>query len=239
MREEYSKWYTGYLSRNFEMLTIGHAGIPIILFPTSMGKYHQNKDFKLIESIRWYIEQGMVKVYCPDSIDSKSWYNKAIHPHDRVQTHLAYERVIMNEVVYRARVETQQPKVIFAGCSFGGFHAANFAFKFPYDTSYLFSMSGAFDIRMFLNGFYNETCYFNNPIDYMGGLGHGSMLAAIQNMGIALGCAQYDGCKEDNYNLSRILNQKGINHWLDVRPGSHDWPVWRDMFPHYLSMVQY
>ncbi|MGB0524362.1 MAG: esterase family protein [Flammeovirgaceae bacterium] len=239
MREEYTRWYTGYLSTNMEMLSFGHAGIPIILFPTSMGKYYQNKDFKLIESIRWYIEKGLVKVYCPDSIDSRSWYNKRIHPLDRVRTHLAYERMIMNEVVYRARVETSQPKVIFAGCSFGGYHAANFAFKFPYDTSYLFSMSGAFDIRMFLDGFYNETCYFNNPVDFIGGLQAGSMWHGIKHMGIALGCAEYDSCKGDNYNLSNILNMKGIPHWLDVRAGSHDWPVWREMFPHYLSMVQY
>ena len=38
--------------------------------------------------------------------------------------------------------------------------------------------------------------------------------------------------------MSGILNQKGIRHRLDVTPwGDHDWPVWRDQFPRYLSLI--
>jgi esterase/lipase superfamily enzyme len=39
------------------MLVFGHAGYPVILFPTSMGSYHENKDMGLIESAKWYVEQ--------------------------------------------------------------------------------------------------------------------------------------------------------------------------------------
>jgi esterase/lipase superfamily enzyme len=38
--------------------------------------------------------------------------------------------------------------------------------------------------------------------------------------------------------MSGILHNKGIRHWLDIRPnGTHDWPIWRDMFPHYISLM--
>ena len=58
-------------------------------------------------------------------------------------------------------------------------------------------------------------------------------------MNIILGTAEHDICLGDNINLSNILTQKHINHWLDVRPNAtHDWPVWRDMFPHYLSTIK-
>jgi esterase/lipase superfamily enzyme len=46
MRERYIRWWTPHLSRDFEMLVFGNgAGLPLILFSTSFGRYHQNKDF--------------------------------------------------------------------------------------------------------------------------------------------------------------------------------------------------
>jgi esterase/lipase superfamily enzyme len=45
-----------------------------------MGSYHENKDMGLIESAKWYIEQGLIQIFCPDSIDKDSFYNKQIYP---------------------------------------------------------------------------------------------------------------------------------------------------------------
>jgi len=51
MQERYIKWWTPYLSRAFEMLVFGNGGgLPLIIFPTSFGNYHQNKDFGLTAS---------------------------------------------------------------------------------------------------------------------------------------------------------------------------------------------
>ena len=52
MNERYIRWWTPYLSRDFEMLVFGNGGgLPLILFPTSFGRYYQNKDFGLIDSV--------------------------------------------------------------------------------------------------------------------------------------------------------------------------------------------
>ena len=52
MNERYIKWYTPYLSRDFEMLAFGEGGgLPLILFPTSFGSYYQNKDFGLVGAV--------------------------------------------------------------------------------------------------------------------------------------------------------------------------------------------
>jgi len=72
LKEAYHKRYTGHLSREFEMLVFGHAGTPVILFPTSQGKYYQNKDFKLIESVAGLLDSGRIKIYCPNSADADS-----------------------------------------------------------------------------------------------------------------------------------------------------------------------
>ena len=49
MNERYIRWWTPHLSRDFEMLVFGDGrGLPLILFPTSYGRFYQNKEFGLI-----------------------------------------------------------------------------------------------------------------------------------------------------------------------------------------------
>ncbi len=235
MKEEYFKWYSGTLSMDIEMLTFGHDGLPVIIFPTTLGSYYEAKDFMLIESARWFIEQGKVKIYCPDGINKYSWYNKGIHPADRVKNHIWYDQFILNELVEKVRHDAPWGKVAVAGCSFGGYTAANFAFKFPHAVRYLISMSGSFDIKSFMDGYYDDNVYFNNPVDYLPDLDHPD----LHHMGIILGTSDWDICKNANFHLSDILHKKGIRHWLDVVPDSpHDWPLWRYMFPKYLAELK-
>src|SRR5438132_380674 len=104
MNQRYIKWYTPWLSREFEMLAFGNGGgLPLILFPTSFGRYYQTKDFGLVDSIAWYVDNGKVTVYCPDAIDLERFYNKEIHPADRMKTLNAYVNVIVHDVFDLAR----------------------------------------------------------------------------------------------------------------------------------------
>lgn len=216
------------------MLVFGHTGYPIIVFPTTKGRYYESKDFQLIESARWFIEQGLVKIYCPDSIDAFSWYNKAIHPADRVKNHLWYDKFVKEEIVEAIRHHHGFKKVGVAGASFGGFHALNFAFRHPECVSHLFSMSGAFDVSSFMDGYYDDNVYFTNPVDYMPNNHHPD----LWQMNIVLGVGEWDICLDANRRMADILNHKGINYWFDFRRwAKHDWPIWRAMFPHYLSTL--
>ena len=216
------------------MLVYGHAGTPMVIFPTTMGRYYESKDFKLIESIRFFIESGKVRVYCPDSMDKLSWYNRQEHPSKRVKNHEWYDKMIREELVDRMRNETGHAKIITAGASFGGYHAANFSFRHPNVVSHLISMSGAFDIRTFLNGYFDDNVYFNNPVDYL----MNDTNPDLWQLKIILGTSEWDICRPANEILSNILHHKGIKHWLDMRGWqSHDWQLWREMFPHYLSLI--
>jgi len=70
MNERYIRWYTPWLSREFEMLAFGNGGgLPLIIFPTSFGSYYQNKDFGLVGSVREFVDAGRVTVCCPDAIE--------------------------------------------------------------------------------------------------------------------------------------------------------------------------
>ena len=57
MTERYIRWYTPWLSRQFEMIVFGcGGGLPLVLFPTSFGRYYQNKDFGLIGFVSSYVD---------------------------------------------------------------------------------------------------------------------------------------------------------------------------------------
>lgn len=60
MQEDYIKWYSPNLNAEIEMLTFGFGGHPLVLFPTSKGRYYENKDFKLIESVQQFLEKEKV-----------------------------------------------------------------------------------------------------------------------------------------------------------------------------------
>lgn len=216
------------------MLVFGHGGYPVIIFPSTMGRYHESKDFKLIESARWYVENGLVQIFCPDSIDKLSWYNRNIHPSQKVRNHIWYDKMVLDEIVEKIRWNTPTGKVAVSGASFGAYHAANFAFRHPETVGHLLAMSGSFDIKSFMDGYYDDQVYFNNPVDFLPGLNN----PALYEMNIVLGTSEWDICLEKNLHLSKILNQKGIKHTLDVKGWKkHDWPLWREMFPQYLAAV--
>ena len=234
MKEDYHKWYSPTLSLDIEMLVFGHAGYPLVLFPTTMGKHNECRDMQLIESAKWFLDEGLVQIYCPDSINELSWYDKNIHPADRVKNHIVYDEFIMNEIVNPICSERGIQKVAVAGVSFGGYHAANFAFKHPERVSHMFSLSGSFDIKSFLDGYYDDNVFYNNPVDFLTDSNHPD----LWNMNIILGTSDWDICLEANQILAKILSDKNIPFWFDERKwAEHDWPIWRQMFPHYLSKI--
>jgi esterase/lipase superfamily enzyme len=220
------------------MLVFGHTGYPVILFPTSKGRFYQTKDSGLIDSAKEFIDQGKIKIYCPDSVDSQSWNNFSAPPSERVLTHIAYENTIIHDVLGYINHDTGLEKAAAAGCNLGAYHAVNLAFRHPDLISHIICMGGEFNIKQFIFGFYDENSYFNNPPDYMPNLNDPWYLDRIRQMEIILGTGEEDFCLNENISLSNILNQKDIHHWLNIRKDAgHDWRWWKEMFPEYLSRI--
>ena len=230
MNREYHKGYSQELQREMEMLVFGRAGTPLLVFPTSMGRFYEYEDRGMIGVLGSKIERGEVQVFCPDSVDTESWYNKSAHPRIRVLRHLHYERYLLHELLPYLRWRNQGGLVV-TGCSFGGYHAVNFALKHPDVISQCVSMSGAYDIHQFLDGYYDDNCYFNCPQDYLPNLTDDWYLSRFRKMRIVLGSADWDICLDQNVKLSVVLNGKAVPHWLDVYGdhSSHDWPLWERM----------
>ncbi|MFH1194706.1 MAG: alpha/beta hydrolase-fold protein [bacterium] len=239
MKEYFHHWYSQYLGKEIEMLVFGHEGYPVILFPTEQGKYYDAKDFGIIQSAEELIYNGKIKIYCPESFDSFCWYNYHISPPERVQNYLKVEEMVLKDVLEFAKFDSGYDKVALAGLSFGAYTAMNIAFKYPEKIGYLICVGGMLDIHRFILGHYDDECYYNNPSDYLPGLNDEKLLSAIKAIGIAIGIGNNDDFLFENLRISRILLEKNINHWLDVREGfGHDWHWWKEMFANYLSFIK-
>jgi len=231
MNREYVKTYSWELGREMEFLLFGHGGLPLLVFPTSMGRFFDYEDRGMIAALAPKIERGELQVFCADSVDKESWYNKSIHPRARVLRHLQYERYLLHELLPLIYGRNQAPQLALTGCSFGGYHAVNFSLKHPELVSQCVSMGGAFDIHQFLDGYYDDDCYFNCPPDFLPNLNDDRYLDRFRQIRIVLGTGEQDICLSENLRLSNILNSKAIPHWLDVwgNNAAHDWPWWQQM----------
>jgi esterase/lipase superfamily enzyme len=56
-----------------ELLVFGHGGVPVVVFPTSQGRFYEFEDRGMIGAIGHKIDRGEVQLYCLDSVDAESW----------------------------------------------------------------------------------------------------------------------------------------------------------------------
>ena len=232
MNRQYHKWFSPSLGRDMELLVFGHSGTPLLVFPTSMGRFYDYEDRGMIQAIASRYENGQLQAFCVDSVDAESWYNKNIHPGERVLRHLDYEDYLLREVIPFIIFHNQNCAPLATGCSFGAYHAVNFALRHPDLVSGCVSMGGAFDIRQFLNGYYDDNCYFNCPPDFLPNLSDNWYQQRFHDLGkFVLATGEHDICLNENLRLSSIMNQKGIPHYLDVWGDGtgHDWHWWHQM----------
>ena len=124
MNREYHKWHSPRLGRDMELLVFGHAGLPVIVFPTSGGRFFEFEDRGMIGALSGKIDAGQLQVYCVDSVDMESWYNRNVPPRWRIARHVQFDDYLIHEVMPLVRQKNQDPHLVALGCSFGGYHAA-------------------------------------------------------------------------------------------------------------------
>ncbi len=96
---EHTDYYSNILGISLKVEVTGHYGHPVIMFPTSQGQYTQNHDFHLNGSINWFVEQGKVKLYNIETIDSWSFYDNTISPQQRIRNYERYVQFLIKEFV--------------------------------------------------------------------------------------------------------------------------------------------
>ena len=240
MHREIHSWHSPRLDRQMEIAVYGHYGFALLMFPTAAADYLEYERFYLIDAIKPHIEAGKLKAFSINSINSESWLNEHVPPPYRALRHQQYNQYIVDEVVpfIRTRTSNETP-IITTGASLGALHAANTLFRRPDLFDGVIAMSGSYDIKAYADGYFDDNCYFNSPVDYLPNLTDESVLGRLRaknHVYILSGQGSYEA-PERSIQLGQILSAQGIPHHVDLwgHDMPHDWPTWRAMLPHVLG----
>ncbi len=236
MKREYCKWFSGALKRDMEMLVFGHGGTPAIVFPTSGGRFFEFEDNGMVHAVQAQIDAGRLQLFCVDSVNAESWYNRGVPPRWRIARYLQFETYILDEVLSLIRQWNGWARPISVGCSLGGYDAACLALRHPTIFGGSLSMSGIFDPGMFLEGYYDEDVYFHSPTHFLQNMFDEHELAKYRPNLYVLATGDHDQCWDANERMAEVMRAKDIPHRLDVwgHGTRHDWPWWQRMIQRYL-----
>ena len=225
-----------------ELLVFGHAGARVLVFPTRRGRFYEYENLGLVNALADRIDNGWLQLFCVDSIDRESIYNRHASPYDRIRRHGQYEQYILDEVLTFSRLKNPQPFMISHGCSLGAYHALNIAFRHPQWFGKVAAFSGRYNLsepvaefRGLFDDYYDEEIYFNSPNHFLPNLDDNAVLEHLRRLEIVITIGTEDPFIQSNLNLSDTLWSKNISHELYLWDGrAHQADDWCKMVQLYL-----
>jgi esterase/lipase superfamily enzyme len=240
MKREYTKWFSPILNREMELLVFGHEGIPVLFFPTRTARFYDYENWRIIDALKHKIENGEMQVFCVDSYDIESFYSHR-HPEEKINRHVDYERYLLHEVIPFIQKRNNN-SIISAGCSLGGYHALNIALRHPTHFCKVIGMSARYDLTIssnrfndLLNGYFNDTIYYNMPSMFMPNLYDKNILDEIKKLDITIVIGNEDPFLKNNEHFACTLFDKELNtNFIVWNEEAHRAFYWRRMVQLYL-----
>ncbi|NDD28736.1 MAG: esterase [Proteobacteria bacterium] len=234
-------WRSPSLGIEMPVAVYGHWGVPMLFFPTAAADFEEYERFGLIGDIASHIERGAVKVYSINTINNKSWFDENIHPAERARRQALYDQYVREEVVpfIHADCGSWQP-ICTVGASMGAYHALNTLCKHPTQFKWCIGMSGIYDMRRYMDGYFDENCYFNNPPDFVGGMSDHASLEMLRSCSINLivGRGPYEHIDWTQHATDALWN-RGVSVNMDLwgHDSGHDWPWWKRQLNVYIPKL--
>src|SRR5947208_9408002 len=126
MRRDTTSWYSHNLGMEMPLVAYGHAGYPLLMFPTAAADYLEYERFHLIDTIKPFIDAGQLRAYSINSVNRYSLLNKQASPQWKAELLTRYDHYITEEVLPLIRNECgQDARPLTTGASLGAFLAAN------------------------------------------------------------------------------------------------------------------
>jgi esterase/lipase superfamily enzyme len=226
-----------------EMKIYGHDGKPMIVFPSSWGRFYEYEERGMIEAVAHFIETGKIIVFAIDTIDPQSWTNEWAHPAERARRHNSYDSYIVEEVNPFIRdYRHTQGRFIATGCSSGAYHAVNFFFRHPDMFDTVIGLSGSYNLEPLVGDYLDDNIYYNSPLLYLPKLDDAWFMDLYRQSKIILCVGQgswEERMRADTEALKKILDKKGIPYWSDLwgPDVDHDWNWWRKQIAYFLSSL--
>lgn len=242
MNRQERRWFSGNLGHDMDLVTYGHAGLPLICFPSQNGRVRDWEGFGMVDCVADLIDAGKLYMIAVDGVDWQSWTNKQAPVEQRARRHNDYYRYITDEVVRFTRGETRSDSVWLTGCSMGAFHAANFFFRRPDLFDGVIALSGLYQPSLFVGDYSDDDVYYNSPIYYLPNLSDPWHLERYRNSRIVFCVGQgawEERAIDDTRRIQEILHNKGVPATFDYwgHDVEHHWYWWQKMLPHYLRVL--
>ena len=239
MQIDYHKRFSRHLGREMEFKVYGHAGRPVLVFPTSNGRFFQYEDTGCTGVLANRIDAGEIRIWTADGIDGETFFSRSQDLPARIGRHEAYFRYIGEELLPEI-LDFSGRTPILSGCSMGAFHASNFLFRFPERAAGVIALSGVYSTRHFFGGTLDGQIYFNSPLDYLAGLGDEALLNLIRSRRLFFCCGQgawEEEMIEDTRRLEAVLRDKAVPAWVDFwgSDASHDWTWWHKQIAYFFA----
>ena len=145
----------------------------------------------------------------------------------RLQRRLVLD--LRDELVPHIQRRTNRDDLVVFGASFGAYHAANLAGRYPGVVRKAVLFLGLYDIHRFVDGYWDDLCYFHCPAAYIANM-DADWVSRLFRVEWVIATGEYDSLVDDNRRFAALLNSKGIPNRTEIWPGvfGHDWPFWKD-----------
>lgn len=244
MKYEEIGWYSDRLHRYMRIKIYGHYGPAFIAFPCQNKQSDDFKNHGMIDALSYYLENGMMKLFCLDSNDDETVSSFSWDKAFRAFRLEMYHQYLINEVMpFIYDHQNGYDEIYLIGCSMGGSHASNNFFRRPELFSGFISLSGKFDVASFFDGYFDENVYNNSPMHYLANMDQHHYYIDIYNqkkMIVVVGKGAFEYLVDySNYRLSDIAYEKGIhidfNFWDEN--SIHDWCSWNYQMPYFIDKI--
>lgn len=232
----YQSWFSPVLNRSTKLLQYGEGGLPVIVFPASLGKCSDWEDHGMLEALTPQVKRQELVLFCVDNVDREAWYDRDIPPESRLDRYRQFEAHIRHEVIPFAQKSTGVSKFYMAGCSLGAHAAFGFSLRYPEVTAGCVAMSGTYDIRVFLDDYVGPERKQLNAIELVDDLAPEIAQKLYSKIDFTFAVGDHDMLRAEANYMSECFEKLGIAHQYEVWPGGrHDWSLWKAMAQKYLG----
>lgn len=236
MNKKNHSWKSPSLGKEMKVSVYGTSGTPVIIFPSEEGDRNEWEETGMIDSLQEQIREGYNQFFCVDSVADISLLNKESAPARRIRCQEHYEQYIIDELIPFIKKQNNNSFLLAAGAFLGAYYSLLFALKNPGKINKVIGISGNYDIKPYLDGFYDESVYFNNPVDFLPNLSKHPLIEAIKTIDIRLLSYANDPQQELSRRISDTLWVKNIEHNFYVwdESVSDPWDLVDSMFIEHL-----
>lgn len=212
------------------VVRFGERGTPLIYVPSSGGDHEEFARYGMPAVCAPWIEKGRVQIYSVDGFATRTLWNDALAPAERIRGYARFERYVVEELIpwVRSSSAGRTPSVV--GASYGGFVAANLLFKHPEAVELACGLGGVYGLWHRLDGYHDGEVYRHTPLEYLPRLEEPAILDSIRRTrGMVLFAAEDDEWLSSTEQLRQILVDKRLPHLADVwrSPANHHERWWK------------